>query len=254
MKIIRFNYGNEERFGALDGDRVTLLEGPLDALKPVSNAKPIGSSEIRLLAPVLPGKIVAVGLNYRDHAEETGRELPKAPMLFIKPSTAVIGPEDAIVYPPQTKRLDYEGELAIVIARTAKNVAEKDARKYVLGYTCLNDVTARDLQRLDGQFTRAKGFDSFAPIGPVIVTDVEPDDLQVETRLNGEQRQKNRTSNLIFSCDYLVSFISHVMTLLPGDVISTGTPSGIGPMQVGDTVEVEIEKIGCLRNTIAAPQ
>lgn len=254
MKIIRFNYGNEERFGALDGDRVTLLEGTLDALKPVSNAKPIGSSEIRLLAPVLSGKIVAVGLNYRDHAEETGHELPKAPMLFIKPSTAVIGPEDAIVYPPQTKRLDYEGELAIVIARTAKNVAEKDARKYVLGYTCLNDVTARDLQRLDGQFTRAKGFDTFAPIGPVIVTELEPDDLQVETRLNGERRQKNRTSNLIFGCDYLVSFISHVMTLLPGDVISTGTPSGIGPMQVGDTVEVEIEKIGCLRNTIAAPQ
>ncbi len=254
MKIIRFRYQERDRIGALDGDNIVELDGPLDALKPVAGARPIALSAARLLAPVSPGKIVAVGVNYRDHAKEMGRELPAEPMLFIKPSTAVIGPQDRIVYPSQTRRLDYEGELAIVIARTAKNVEEEDARRYVLGYTCMNDVTARDLQRLDVQFTRAKGFDTFAPLGPVIETDLDPSDLRIETRLNGETRQKSRTSNLIFGCDYLVSFISRIMTLLPGDVISTGTPSGVGPMQVGDTVEVEIEKIGCLRNTVVAPR
>jgi 2-keto-4-pentenoate hydratase/2-oxohepta-3-ene-1,7-dioic acid hydratase in catechol pathway len=254
MKIVRYRYQDRDRIGALEDDRVVELDGPLDALKPAAGARAIALSEVRLLAPASPSKIVAVGVNYRDHANEMGRELPAEPMLFIKPSTAVIGPQDAIVYPPETSRLDYEGELAIVIARTAKNVEEKDARRYVLGYTCMNDVTARDLQRRDVQFTRAKGFDTFAPLGPAIETDLEPSDLQIETRLNGETRQKSRTSNLIFGCDYLVSFISRIMTLLPGDVISTGTPSGVGPMQVGDTVEVEIEKIGCLRNTVVAPR
>lgn len=252
MKIIRFHYHDRDCFGALDGDSVRELDGPLDKLKPAAGAHPIPLSAARLLAPVTPSKIAAVGVNYRDHAKEMGRELPGEPMLFIKPSTAVIGPEDGIVYPARTRRLDYEGELAIVIARTAKNVEEKDARRYVLGYTCMNDVTARDLQRLDVQFTRAKGFDTFAPLGPVIETELDPSDLEIETRLNGETRQKSRTSNLIFGCDFLVSFISRVMTLLPGDVISTGTPSGVGPMQVGDMVEVEIEKIGCLRNKVVA--
>ncbi|MBE3602780.1 fumarylacetoacetate hydrolase family protein [bacterium] len=253
MKLVRFDDKGKARFGSLDGDRITPLDGSIDALAPSGEAA-IPRSSVRLLAPVAPSKIVAIGLNYADHAAEGNREAPKEPMLFIKPSTAVIGPDDEIIYPPQTANLHHEGELAIVIGRTASRVGERDARSYVLGYTCANDVTARDLQRRDVQFTRGKGFDTFAPLGPWIVTGIDPSDLALETRVNGVVRQKSRTSFLIFNCDYLVSFISHVMTLLPGDVISTGTPAGVGPMQVGDVVEVEIEKIGCLRNRIAAPR
>ncbi len=253
MKIVRFDDRDTARFGSLDGDRITPLVGTIDALKRSGEAA-IALGATRLLAPAAPGKIVAIGLNYADHAAEAQRELPKEPMLFLKPSTAVIGPEDEIIYPPQTANLHHEGELAIVIGRTARQVGEADARRHVLGYTCANDVTARDLQRRDVQFTRGKGFDTFAPLGPWIVTDLDPSDLAIETRVNGVVRQRSRTSHLIFSCDYLVSFISHVMTLLPGDVISTGTPAGVGPMRVGDVVEVEIEKIGCLRNRIAAPR
>jgi 2-keto-4-pentenoate hydratase/2-oxohepta-3-ene-1,7-dioic acid hydratase in catechol pathway len=250
MKLVRYAYQGAIAFGALEDERVT----PLGAnLKP-SGAAPVGFDEIRLLAPVTPSKIVAIGLNYADHAAEANRELPKEPMLFIKPSTAVIGPGDEIIYPPQTANLHYEGELAIVIGKPAKNVAMEQARGHVLGYTCANDVTARDLQRRDVQFTRGKGFDTFAPLGPWIITGLDPSDLAIQTRLNGQIRQNSRTSKLIFSCDYLVSFISSVMTLLPGDVISTGTAAGVGPMQPGDVVEVEIEGIGCLRNTIAAPR
>ncbi len=253
MKIVRFNDRGNPRFGALDGDRITPLVGALDALKPSGEAA-IALASTRLLAPIAPGKIVAIGLNYADHAAESKREPPKEPLLFIKPSTAVIGPEDEISYPPQTTNLHHEGELAIVIGRTARQVNERDAHQYILGYTCANDVTARDLQRRDVQFTRGKGFDTFAPLGPWIVTGIDPSNLGLETRVNGAVRQQSRTSNLIFNCGYLVSFISHVMTLLPGDVISTGTPAGVGPMLVGDVVEVEIEKIGCLRNRIAAPR
>jgi 2-keto-4-pentenoate hydratase/2-oxohepta-3-ene-1,7-dioic acid hydratase in catechol pathway len=250
MKLIRYAYQDAIAFGALVDESVT----PLGAnLKP-SGASPVALGEVRLIAPVTPSKIVAIGLNYADHAAEANRELPKEPMLFIKPSTAVIGPGDEIIYPPQTSNLHYEGELAIVIGKPAKNVAMEQARGYVLGYTCANDVTARDLQRRDVQFTRGKGFDTFAPLGPWIITDLDPSDLAIQTRLNGQIRQNSRTSKLIFNCDYLVSFISSVMTLLPGDVISTGTSAGVGPMQPGDVVEVEIERIGCLRNTIAAPR
>ena len=254
MKIVRFRHEGRDRYGAVEGDRVTPLDGAIEALRPAAGATAVGLSAVRLLAPTMPSKIVAIGLNYADHAAEGNRELPKEPMLFIKPSTAVIGPNDDIVYPPQTANLHHEGELAIVIGTAARNVAPGDARRHVLGYTCANDVTARDLQRRDVQFTRGKGFDTFAPLGPWIVTGLDPADLALETRVNGEVRQKSRTSQLIFNCDYLVSFISQVMTLLPGDVISTGTPAGVGPMKVGDVVEVEIEQIGCLRNTIAAPR
>lgn len=254
MKIVRFRHHDRELYGVLEDDSVRPLEGvPLGA-RPASGAAPIPLREVRLLAPVSPSKIVAIGVNYRDHAQEMGRELPKEPMIFIKPSTAVIGPGDEIVYPPQTHNLHYEGELAIVIGKPARHVSENEARNFILGYTCMNDVTARDLQRQDVQFTRGKGFDTFAPLGPAIETELDPSDLALETRLNGEVRQKSRTSNLIFGCNFLVSFVSQVMTLLPGDVISTGTPSGVGPMKLGDTVEVEIEKIGCLRNAVAAPR
>jgi 2-keto-4-pentenoate hydratase/2-oxohepta-3-ene-1,7-dioic acid hydratase in catechol pathway len=254
MKIVRFRHGGRDRYGALEGERIMALDGPIEALTPAAGATPVALSEVRLLAPSLPSKIVAIGLNYADHAAEGNRELPKEPMLFIKPSTAVIGPGDEIVYPPQTANLHHEGELAIVIGGTARNVSPADAWRYVLGYTCANDVTARDLQRRDVQFTRGKGFDTFAPLGPWIVTGIDPSDLGLEVRVNGEVRQKSRTAQLIFNCDYLVSFISQVMTLLPGGVISTGTPAGVSAMKVGDAVEVEIEKIGCLRNTIAAPR
>jgi len=254
MKIVRFRYDGCDRYGALEDDRITVLEGTIESLAPPKVAEPIALGEVRLLAPATPSKIVAIGLNYADHAAEGNRELPKEPMLFIKPSTAVIGPGDDIVYPPQTANLHHEGELAIVIGKTARNVAQSEARRYVLGYTCANDVTARDLQRRDVQFTRGKGFDTFAPLGPWIVTGLDPSDLALEVRVNGEVRQKSRTSQLIFNCDYLVSFISQVMTLLPGDVISTGTPAGVSPMNIGDVVEVEIERIGCLKNAIAAPR
>jgi 2-keto-4-pentenoate hydratase/2-oxohepta-3-ene-1,7-dioic acid hydratase in catechol pathway len=254
MKIVRFRHGGDDRYGAIEGERILPLDGPIEALTLTTGAASIARSEVRLLAPVRPSKIVAIGLNYADHAAEGNREPPKEPMLFIKPSTAVIGAGDEILYPPQTVNLHHEGELAIVIGKTAHNVPQRDARQYVLGYTCANDVTARDLQRRDVQFTRGKGFDTFAPLGPWIVTDLDPSNLALETRVNGEVRQKSRTSELIFNCDYLLSFISEVMTLLPGDVISTGTPAGVGPMQIGDVVEVEIEQIGCLINTIAAPR
>jgi 2-keto-4-pentenoate hydratase/2-oxohepta-3-ene-1,7-dioic acid hydratase in catechol pathway len=254
MKIVRYRHDGRDHYGALEGDRIAPLDGTIEALTQAAGATPLALSAVRLLAPATPSKIVAIGLNYADHAAEGNRELPKEPMLFIKPSTAVIGPGDEIVYPSQTANLHHEGELAIVIGKPARNVSPADARGYIFGYTCANDVTARDLQRRDVQFTRGKGFDTFAPLGPWIVTGLDPSDLALETRVNGAVRQKSRTSQLIFNCDYLVSFISQVMTLLPGDVISTGTPAGVGPMKVGDVVEVEIEQIGCLKNTIAAPR
>jgi 2-keto-4-pentenoate hydratase/2-oxohepta-3-ene-1,7-dioic acid hydratase in catechol pathway len=176
--------------------------------------------------------------------------LPESPLIFLKPPTAVIGPEDNIIYPPSSKRVDFECELGVVISKKASRVPVKDWEKYVIGYTCLNDVTARDLQSKDGQWTRAKSFDTFAPIGPCIETDLDPSKLAIETWLNGEVKQQGNTADLIFAVPELVSFVSNVMTLLPGDVIATGTPSGIGPMQPGDTVEIRIENIGTLRNHV----
>jgi 2-keto-4-pentenoate hydratase/2-oxohepta-3-ene-1,7-dioic acid hydratase in catechol pathway len=252
MRIVRYSHDGRERYGALEGDRIEPLEGELDALRK-TGAKSIPLDAVRLLAPATPSKIVAAGLNYRELVRDLNVAPPKEPLLFIKPSTAVIGHNDAIVYPRQTQELYYEGELAIVIARRASRVAASEARRYVLGYTCMNDVTAGDLQSRDHEFTRSKSFDTFAPLGPVIETAIEdPDDLALTTKHNGELRQNTRTSNLIFKCDFLVSFISHIMTLLPGDVISTGTPPGIGQMKPGDVIEIEIEGIGRLTNTVAA--
>lgn len=229
------------------------MEGELDALKRSSPAKSIPLATVRLLAPVTPSKIVAAALNYLEFVQDLKTEPPKEPLLFLKPSTAVIGPNDAIVYPRQTQELFFEGELAIVIARRACRVPLFEARRYVLGYTCMNDVTAADLQSRDREFTRSKSFDTFAPLGPVIETAIEnPDDLALTTKHNGVLRQNTRTSNLIFKCDFLVSFISHIMTLLPGDVISTGTPPGVGQIKPGDVIEIELEGIGRLTNTVAA--
>ena len=199
-----------------------------------------------------PSKVVAVGLNYRDHARELKMDIPGYPLIFMKPSTSVIGEGDPIVFPVQTQELHYEGELGIVIGKRARNVPAGKARDFIAGYTCANDVTARDLQRLDGQWTRAKSFDTFCPLGPRIVSDMDPTALEIMTRVNGEVKQRSTTANMIFDVYDLVSFISGIMTLLPGDVIITGTPPGVGPLLPGDTVEVEIEGIGTLTNTVTA--
>lgn len=199
-----------------------------------------------------PSKIVAVGLNYRDHARELKMDLPGYPLIFMKPSTSVIGDGDPIVFPAQTQELHYEGELGIVMGKRARNVPVGEAGDFIAGYTCANDVTARDLQRLDGQWTRAKSFDTFCPLGPRVASDIDPTTLEIMTRVNGEVRQRSTTANMVFDVYDLVSFISGIMTLLPGDVIITGTPPGVGSLLPGDTVEVEIEGIGILTNTVTA--
>jgi 2-keto-4-pentenoate hydratase/2-oxohepta-3-ene-1,7-dioic acid hydratase in catechol pathway len=197
-----------------------------------------------------PTKIIAIGLNYLDHAKELKMSIPDYPLIFMKPPTTVIGNGDAIILPPQTKELNYEGELAIVIKEKTKNISKDEARRFIAGYTCANDVTARDLQRIDGQWTRAKSFDTFGPLGPRIVSDIDPKNLFIITRVNGVAKQSSNTKNMIFDVFELVSFISEIMTLLPGDVIITGTPPGVGAIEVGDVVEVEIEGIGVLKNTV----
>jgi 2-keto-4-pentenoate hydratase/2-oxohepta-3-ene-1,7-dioic acid hydratase in catechol pathway len=251
MKIIRYQDGSVIKWGVVEENNVREMEGdPFGHFHLSSKTKKIEG--VRLLSPCLPSKIVALGLNYRDHAQEVKMELPKEPLLFLKPSTSVIGPGEAVVYPKMSKQVDYEAELAVVIRKVAKAVPEERAAEYILGYTCFNDVTARDLQSKDKQWTRAKGFDSFAPIGPWIVTDIDPHHLEVSSYLNGERRQHSNTKNLIFGPHRLVSFISYVMTLLPGDVIATGTPSGIGPMAIGDKIDVVIQGIGTLSNTVVA--
>jgi 2-keto-4-pentenoate hydratase/2-oxohepta-3-ene-1,7-dioic acid hydratase in catechol pathway len=207
--------------------------------------------DVRLLAPVLPSKVVAVGRNYADHAREMGGEPPAEPVLFLKPSTAVVGHGDPIAYPVKlTQRVDYEGELAVIIGRLCREVPAAQAAEVIFGYTCANDVTARDLQARDGQWTRAKGFDTFCPLGPWIETDADPADLELTTVVNGEVRQQSRTSQLLYDVPALVEYVSTVMTLLPGDVLLTGTPAGAGPLEDGDEVSVTIENIGSLRNTV----
>lgn len=198
-----------------------------------------------------PSKIVAVGRNYADHAKELGNDAPAEPNIFMKPPTAVLAPGGTIVRPPISQRVDYEGELAIVVGKEAKHVPRAQWREYVLGFTCANDVTARDLQKKDVQFTRAKSFDTFLPLGPHVETDLDPSNLKIQTRVNGEIKQDGSTAEMIFKCDVIFEFITQVMTLLPGDVILTGTPAGVGPLNAGDTVEVEIEGIGVLRNVVA---
>ncbi len=256
MRITRFAAEGEVKCGVLKEGTLHGLKGnPSLAGQSTVSLEPDGSryplNEVRLLAPCLPSKIVCLGVNYRSHAEETGLPIPPLPLIFLKPSTAVIGPDDNIVLPALPKRrVDYEAELGIVIGSRAKQVSEEQARDYVLGYTCFNDVSERYAQRDDGQWTRSKSYDTFAPIGPWIETEITPDDLRIEAHLNGELRQASRTSDLIFGVDRLVSFISSIMTLLPGDVIATGTPSGIGRMNPGDTIEIRIEGIGTLRNFV----
>ena len=250
MKLVRFTTGFAIEYGVLYEDAVmSIVESPFESIKETHRHYRI--SDIKLLAPCLPSKIIALGANYRSHAEEMDSSPPDEPLIFIKPPTSVIGTEDKIIHPPSSKRVHYEGELGVVIKSVTRHVSKEQAPKHILGYTCVNDVTARDLKVKDKQWTRAKSFDTFCPIGPCIETEISPWDLSLETCLNGITEQKARTSELIFPVYELVSFISDVMTLLPGDVIATGTPAGIGPMFPGDTVEVKIEGIGTLRNYIS---
>ena len=206
---------------------------------------------VTLLPPAAPTKIVCVGRNYAEHAKEFGNEAPAEPMLFLKPPSALLAPGGTIVRPAASQRVDFEGELAIVIGREAKDVRAAEWRDYVRGFACANDVTARDLQKRDGQFTRGKGFDTFCPLGPCLEDDLDVSDVRVMTRVNGEVRQDGRTSQMMFPPPFLLEFITAIMTLVPGDVILTGTPSGVGPLSAGETVEVEIEGIGVLRNAVA---
>jgi 2-keto-4-pentenoate hydratase/2-oxohepta-3-ene-1,7-dioic acid hydratase in catechol pathway len=254
MQIVRFEQRGRSAYGILEGEKISVLWGPpYEGGLANTTGEVLSLPEVTLLAPCEPSKIIALGWNYRAHADELGNPVPDEPLIFMKPASAVIGPDEAIVYPAMSRQVDYEAELAVVIGKTARHVPEDKALEYVLGYTCFNDVTARDLQRKDGQFTRAKGFDTFAAMGPWIETAIpDPGHLTVEAYLNGERRQHSDTSYLIFGVAALISFISRIMTLLPGDVIATGTPSGIGPMQVGDVVEIRVEKIGTLRNQVVA--
>ncbi len=250
MRLVRFQAEGRPAYGILRNDTIEELPGDIFGdLVPLKTFHAL--ARVKLLAPCVPSKIIAVGLNYRDHAQELGFSLPENPILFLKPPTAVIGPADSIRYPAMSRQVDYEAELGIVIRDRARNIPPAQVRKHILGYTCANDVTARDLQKQDGQWTRAKSFDSFCPVGPWIETDLDPDDLKIEAYLNNERKQSSRTSHFVFPAKDLVSFISQVMTLEPGDLIITGTPAGIGPMQPGDEIEVRIEGIGSLKNTVA---
>jgi 2-keto-4-pentenoate hydratase/2-oxohepta-3-ene-1,7-dioic acid hydratase in catechol pathway len=248
MKLVRYLHQGSSRCGILDGNEITELDsGFFGTVKP---GRKLPLSGAKLLSPCTPSKIVAVGLNYRDHAEELGFPIPEEPVIFLKPPTTVIGPGDEIRYPVASSRVDFEAELGIVIREQARNITPAQAWSHILGFTCANDVTARDLQKKDGQWTRAKSFDTFCPIGPWIETDLDPGDLLIESYLNNERKQSSRTSRFIFTVPRVVSFIAGIMTLEPGDVIITGTPAGIGPMQRGDEIEVRIEGIGSLRNIV----
>lgn len=249
MKIVRFLHKGAESFGIVEGNSVRVAEGsPFGTFAP--SGKSLSLSEVKLLSPCKPGKALCIGLNYRDHAVEFGHAIPKSPVVFLKPSTSVIAPLDYIERPAMSRRVDYEAELVAVIGRKAKNVSSGDAADYILGYTCGNDVTARDLQPKDGQWTVSKSFDTFLPLGPWIETKLDPSALEISALLNGERKQFSNTSNLIFPVPELVAYLSSVMTLEPGDIIMTGTPSGVGPMNSGDEIIVEIEGIGRLVNKV----
>ncbi|MGN9907207.1 fumarylacetoacetate hydrolase family protein [Phytohabitans sp. LJ34] len=256
MRIARFVHAGGMSFGVVEGDPDGLTVAEIDG-------HPFGQisftsqrwalADVRLLSPILPSKVVCVGRNYAEHAAELGNEVPKEPLLFLKPSTAVIGPRDAIRLPAQSKQVEHEAELAVVIGPPGARRADRAAaERAIFGYTCANDVTARDLQKADVQFTRAKGFDSFCPLGPWISTGLDVSDLEVRCEVNEEVRQLGRTKDLIFDVPTLVSYVSHVMTLLPGDVILTGTPAGVSPITAGDTVVVRVEGIGDLANPVVA--
>ena len=254
MRIGRVAHPEGMAFALLESDAggeqaaAEIADHPFGELRLTGRRWPV--ADVRLLAPILPTKVVCVGKNYAEHAREMGGEVPADPVIFLKPSTSVIGPGDPIVRPGWAGRVDYEGELAVVVGRLVRRLDQGDAIQAVLGFACANDVTARDLQKSDGQWTRAKGFDTFCPLGPWIETDLDSSDLALRTLVNGEPRQQARTSQLERGVASLLAFVSRVMTLLPGDVLLTGTPAGVGPLEAGDRVEVEVEGIGVLANEV----
>jgi len=268
VRIARFTTGDEPAYGVITGDLDDLGQPADDAVVVALAGDPLyvgvklldqehRLSDVRLLAPVLPrSKVVGIGRNYRAHAAELGQEVPDEPLFFLKPNTSVCGPNDSVAYPPQTKDLHYEGELAVVIGRICRDVPPEKATDVIHGYTIGNDVTARDLQRSDSQWTRAKGFDTFCPLGPWIETDLDPqhfiDGVPIQTHLNGDLVQDGSTADMVFDIPTLVAYVSSAMTLLPGDVILTGTPEGVGPMQVGDEVEVSVAGLGSLTNKVVS--
>ncbi len=250
MRICRVAVGEELSYGVLEGEAVALLSShPFGPFEP--DGRVLRVEDVRLLAPVLPSKVVAVGRNYAEHVREMGGDAPPSePMVFLKPSTSVIGPGEPIALPWQSERVEHEAELAVVIGRLCRDVPEDRVADVVLGYTCANDVTARDLQRADGQWGRAKGFDTFCPLGPWIETAFDPEDAAIECQVNGESRQSGSTGDMVHSVTELVAWISSVMTLLPGDVILTGTPAGVSAITAGDVVRVTIDGIGTLENPV----
>jgi 2-keto-4-pentenoate hydratase/2-oxohepta-3-ene-1,7-dioic acid hydratase in catechol pathway len=257
MRIARFTTGGDPRFGLLEDDTGELRVIAGDPLyTPVTpTGQRVRLADARLLAPVIPrSKVVGVGRNYAAHVAEMGEEVPAEPLLFLKPNTSVIGPGERIVLPPWSAEVHHEAELAVVISRICKDVPRERVAEVILGYTAANDVTARDIQRRDDQWTRAKGFDTACPLGPVVVTDLDPSDLRVQARVNTRLRQDGRTSQMVVDVPGLVSYVSGVFTLLPGDVILTGTPAGVGPVRAGDLVDVEIEGIGVLANPVVGPR
>ncbi len=251
MKIARFSHGGDLKFGILDDDELVVLRGDPMFVGFETTEQRVALADVKLLAPVIPrSKVVAVGRNYRDHAAELGNEVPAEPLLFFKPNTSVIGPGDTIVLPPQSEQVDFEGELAVVIGSIAKNVIAADATSVIFGYTVANDVTARDLQKKDGQWARAKGFDTFCPLGPVIETEFVVGNQVIGTRVNEQIRQAGSLADLVHSVPAIIEYVTAAFTLLPGDVILTGTPAGVGPIVSGDSVEVTVEGIGTLVNPV----
>ncbi|RNI21300.1 fumarylacetoacetate hydrolase family protein [Flexivirga caeni] len=251
MRIARYTTGEDPTFGLVDGAGEKIAEISGDPLYTKIELTGVTTTvdQVRLLAPVIPrSKIIGIGRNYAEHAAELGNDVPERPLMFLVPNTAVVGPGDPVVMPPQSQRIDYEGELAVVIGRMCKDVEPADARSVIFGYTCANDVTARDLQKSDGQWARAKGFDTFCPLGPWIETDLDPAHQRVVTRVDGTTVQDGTTEDMIFDVATLVSEVSKAFTLLPGDVILTGTPEGVGPVEPGQRVSVEVGDIGVLDN------
>ncbi|MEA2580761.1 MAG: hypothetical protein QOE83_1653 [Actinomycetota bacterium] len=254
MKLLRFHHRDRIATGIIEpgSDVIRVLAGTFFE-DPLPTGEEILTDDVRLLAPVLPSKVVCVGKNYEAHAAEFGGDVPEEPLLFLKPSTAVIGPNDPIQLLPISRRIDYEGEMAVVMGRLARRVRAEDASRYILGFTCANDVTLRTLQKTDGQWTRAKGFDGSCPLGPWIDTTVDPIDATIETRLNGDVVQRASTADMVFGVGTLIEYITTFMTLLPGDVILTGTPEGVGKIVNGDVVEVEVDGVGALSNPVVGP-